>query len=223
MPSCPLCGAAVSIPKGVDPNIPMDSHLTSACPVLNSSTGLAHDGVRPAAKPPKPANVCHYSRCSTKMIVKMRCPECAYDFCTPHRFPKDHACKAGSSNHSSGRSTPTQVDPQRRAALAAVKRALRSSSVSGKTVTPKVAPKATAPPPASSSSQAGSRGNPIVLDDAPAGNDKSGVRIPKLGLGKVDRRAKAEEESRRKALETRARKGCVDAPPLASTPLRALS
>lgn len=214
VPSCPLCGAAVSIPFGVNPNIPMDAHLTSSCPVLNSSTGLAHDGPLRPAKASKPSNVCHYVRCSTKMIVPMRCKDCAHDFCAPHRFPKDHACKAAaSSKSSSGRSTPTnQLDPQRRAALAAVKRALRSPSFSGKPNGPgPSAPTAPAPGP---SSHPGSRANPIVLNGGADGHGKISDRIPKLGLGKVDRRAKAEEESRRKALEFRAKKGCV--PPVVS-------
>lgn len=224
MPECPLCGAPISIAPGVDPNVPMDAHLTSSCPVLDPSTGFARGGAGSSAassssslshgssRPKKGPDVCAFGKCSTRMIVPMRCAGCGRDFCTPHRFAADHACKGktlSDARPAKARAWDGKLDvrflndPQKRAALSAVKRKLM----------PPTAPDAAKP---AFRGSAGTRRDPIVLDDAApvpvkasSSDAKSMPHLPKLGLGKVDRRAKAEEESRRRALEMRARKGCA--------------
>lgn len=232
IPSCPLCSAPVSFPPGTDPNIAMDTHLSTTCPILNPSL---------ASKPaPKPPNECAARGCKTKMIFPIACDKCGLKHCPKHRFASDHACRglqAGSANGKTGekgstgvkkvfgglmnKATPSTRQPasSNLAGLAALRRAQQAKS------TTRAPPSASAPSePVKASAPLGSAANPLVLDSdgydsdvqiisskpakggLPTGGGKKA--LASVGIAsKTDKRALAEQESRRKALEARAKKG----------------
>ncbi|BGP03548.1 hypothetical protein RTG_03162 [Rhodotorula toruloides ATCC 204091] len=235
IPSCPLCSAPVSFPPGTDPNIAMDAHLSSSCPILNPSLAS-----KPAAKP---ANECSARSCKTKMIVPIACDKCGLKHCPKHRFATDHACRALQAGGAAGKTgekggagvkkafgglmskaaagSTRQPASSNLAGLAALRRAQQAKPTSR-------APPSTAKPVATSA-PLGSAANPLVLD---SDGDDSDIQIlsskPAKGTGatgtggggkkalasvgiasKTDKRAMAEQESRRKALEARAKKGLL--------------
>ncbi|GAA6041819.1 hypothetical protein JCM8097_007178 [Rhodosporidiobolus ruineniae] len=256
IPSCPLCSTPVSFPAGTDPNLTMDAHLSSSCPVL-------HPHLTSAPKP-KPANECAAQKCKTKMIQPIQCAKCRGKFCPKHRFERDHACKGaetvaaavtggsgvrkgsggalsklggGGKTSGGGGLAPTSLS-----GLAALRRAQQtaSSKLSYAAARPTTKPsaasssksspaassassttKAGPAPPSSASAPLGSSANPLVLssdDDLDVQTDKP--RKPSLtggkkvlaasgAMGKVNKRALMEQESARKALEARAKKGLL--------------
>ncbi|KAI5479980.1 zinc finger, AN1-type protein [Pseudohyphozyma bogoriensis] len=219
IPSCPLCSTPVSYPPNTDPNLAMDSHLSTSCPILN-----------PLAKKPKPGSngtmpICDAKRCSTKLIAPIQCPDCQGRFCASHRWNKDHACPgkavvAGgkSVGGGSGLAAGTKRSvASGHAGLAALRRAQVSIS--------KKAASSTNPAPI------GSKANPIVIDSdsdsdvqivepsasktgskassTTGGKSKLGAALSLPPVTKVDRRAQAERNSAKKALEARAKKGLL--------------
>ncbi|KAJ8291742.1 AN1-type zinc finger protein 2A [Rhodotorula toruloides] len=234
IPSCPLCSAPVSFPPGTDPNIAMDAHLSTACPILNPSLAS-----KPAAKP---ANECSARGCKTKMIVPIACDKCGLKHCPKHRFSSDHGCRALQAGVANGKTgdkggagvkkafgglmskaaaSTRQPASANLAGLAALRRAQQAKS------TPRAPPSAAKS--VATSAPLGSAANPLVLDSSDG--DDSDVQIlsskPVKGPGsaagggskkalasvgiasKTDKRALAEQESRRKALEARAKKGLL--------------
>lgn len=205
IPSCPLCSTPISIPTGTDPNLTMDTHLSTTCPTLH-----------PHLKPPKAANICAERKCKTKMIVPIQCDACKAKFCAKHRFGGDHACtgKPAPSGGAVGGKSKMGLS-----GLAALRRAQEAIKPSTNTSN------ARSPIPL------GRKGNPIVISDSePSSGADSDIEIvePKKGASKgastakgvkvmasvgvgrkVDKRAVAEQESQRKGLEARAKKGCV--------------
>ncbi|BGP35429.1 hypothetical protein JCM10296v2_007267 [Rhodotorula toruloides] len=232
IPSCPLCSAPVSFPPGTDPNIAMDAHLSTSCPILNPSLAW-----KSAAKP---ASECSARGCKTKMIVPIACDKCGLKHCPKHRF--DHACRALQAGGAAGKTgekggagvkkafgglmgkaTASARPPasSNHAGLAALRRAQQAKS------TPR-APSSTAKPVASTAPLGSAAISPVLDSDG----DNSDVQIlsskPAKGAGpapqggggkkalasvgiasKTDKRAMAEQESRRKALEARAKKGLL--------------
>ncbi|PIL22471.1 hypothetical protein GSI_15159 [Ganoderma sinense ZZ0214-1] len=182
-PSCPLCSAPVAIPPGQDPNIRMERHINTECSVMTGRSSKA-----------KSTPHCARPKCGKVLFSPIRCDSCKHQFCPEHRFPKDHSCSATKGSVSSqqgGVKAWTNVQHQTSAAsaaaMAAIKRAAASSTAPART-TPRTQTQAKSQPPPSDtkSTSSSSRSNPFSA---------------------TDRRAKAERESRRKAIEARAQKG----------------
>ncbi|GAA5901011.1 hypothetical protein JCM8208_007590 [Rhodotorula glutinis] len=96
IPSCPLCSTPISFPPGTDPNLPMDAHLSTLCPILHPhlAPSSSSSSTTPTTRN-KPHNECRAPRCRTRMVVPIRCDQCRKSFCPAHRFPSDHACAGG--------------------------------------------------------------------------------------------------------------------------------
>ena len=207
IPSCPLCSAPITFKPGTDPNIPMDAHLSTACPILHPSLAKK--------KAPKPANVCASKGCKTKMIVPIRCTACGRNHCPQHRFEKDHACAGkpapavtGAGGRGKGATPQAGTGKTSLSGLAALRRAQT-----------KVAAKITPSTPANtviiiSDSEPSSDSDIEIISPRPAAGktantDNKGVKaLASVGVGrKVDKRALAEQESQRRGLEARAKKG----------------
>ncbi|EPQ54432.1 hypothetical protein GLOTRDRAFT_43402 [Gloeophyllum trabeum ATCC 11539] len=188
-PACPLCNTPVAIPPEQDPNIRMERHIQSECSVM---TGKA---------PKKSSPVCGRPKCGKVLFAPITCDKCRKQFCPSHRFPATHNCastaSSAQSKPSSSRSPPIpnmskaleDLPARTNAALAAVKRSMASQS------TPTVnSPRVAAPAVKQASSESSSKSGP------------GGMRNP---FSQVDRRAREERESRRKAMQERARKGLL--------------
>ncbi|CEQ42075.1 SPOSA6832_03840, partial [Sporobolomyces salmonicolor] len=232
VPSCPLCSTPIPIPPQTDPNLPMDSHLSTTCPVLH-----------PHLPKPKPANVCNAPKCKVKMVVPIQCDECGGKFCPQHRWRGDHKCegrlqvKANGGGVSVARAANRAAAPARDrpaattglSGLAALRRA-QDARASTTSKAPAHFSASSKPAPA----KLGTSANPLVLLDssdsddieilpprpgpatpaASSSNSSGGtskkMALASIGLGsRTDKRARAEQESARKALETRAKKGLL--------------
>ncbi|KAJ8523189.1 hypothetical protein ONZ45_g323 [Pleurotus djamor] len=187
-PNCPLCNSPVAIPPNQDPNIRMEQHLTRDCSVMTGKDAKSRSGP-----------VCARVKCGKTLIAPIKCTQCKQQFCPAHRFPADHACAspAPSVTRPGGGNTLGSAPGKSLADLYAnVKKsaATKAASVS----TPK-------PSKPISTATATSTPRPIA---APPSTTSSSKASP-LPFSKTDRRAKAERESRRKAMEARAKKGLL--------------
>ncbi|KAI6130005.1 hypothetical protein EDD17DRAFT_1470561 [Pisolithus thermaeus] len=131
---------------------------------------------------PKSTPVCARGKCGKVLFAPIACDACHKNYCPQHRFQKDHGCIPSS--------THTSTATHQNVLVAALKRMNAAPSSPSKVTT-----KATltgqgsnAPPDASSSKVSPLLSNP---------------------LSKTDRRARAERESRRKAMMERAKKGLL--------------
>ncbi|KAG0139336.1 hypothetical protein CROQUDRAFT_666672 [Cronartium quercuum f. sp. fusiforme G11] len=181
VPSCPLCGDPISIPPNTDPNIPMDSHLTNSCRLLDRSGLMRTREASPAR--PSASRACARARCPNKMLVPILCNVCNQSYCPSHRLGPDHACPGPlrASNH------------LHRASLAALKATMAS--------TPALK-RPSAHPAKEPQTAFANNAPPTLAQPCP----------PSLSVVdrlRVQKRHKAEEESRRKALEWRAQKGLL--------------
>lgn len=232
VPTCPLCSQPVSYPPNSDPNIAMDRHLSTACPVLLPDLC--------SNPPPKPANQCSARTCKTKMIVPIECDSCHRKFCPAHRYKSDHACggadPAGRDSAPGGkkafgglfaRADASRLRQPGLAGLAALRRAQQARSGPGASSARASTAAARRDPPSTNGASAPRRSPPrTATDDSdieivsykPAtgsGNQGKTSAAGKKALAsvgvasKTDKRARAEQESQRKALEVRAKKGCV--------------
>ncbi|GAA5872343.1 hypothetical protein JCM1840_004133 [Sporobolomyces johnsonii] len=256
VPSCPLCSTPIPIPPQTDPNLPMDSHLSTSCPILH-----------PHLPKPKPANVCNAPKCKVKMVVPIQCDECGGKFCPQHRWRADHKCEGrpqakanggggapkgaatggGGAKKVFGLSVGGRSAAADRAAAAstrdrptAASRPTPTTGLSGLAALRR-AQNARASTPSSkltATAKLGTSANPLVLDDSSDSSDDLEILPPhkpkttttsstpssssrgsstpatlaNVGLGSLrtsDRRARAEQESARKALEARAKKGLL--------------
>ncbi|KAI0769009.1 hypothetical protein BD413DRAFT_478261 [Trametes elegans] len=123
-PSCPLCNTPVAIPPGQDPNIRMEQHINTQCPVMTGKSG------RTRSTP-----TCARPKCGKVLFSPIRCDTCKQQYCPQHRFPKDHSCS--STPTSSAKSSATgkawsnvsnQTGAASAAAMAVIKRAAASTS-----------------------------------------------------------------------------------------------
>ncbi|KAH9947565.1 hypothetical protein B0H21DRAFT_737818 [Amylocystis lapponica] len=185
-PSCPLCNTPVAIPLGQDPNIRMEAHIASECSVMTGKSGKASS-----------SPTCAKVKCGKVLFAPIQCGKCKQQFCPQHRFPNDHACVSITAAKSSPGAAKALADVSAQtsaasaAAMAAIRRAMASTTISSASMSSSAAshtPPQMAQPPliAKSSSSSSSRQNPF---------------------SPTDRRAKAERESRRRAIQDRARKG----------------
>ncbi|KAH9816934.1 hypothetical protein DFH28DRAFT_927119 [Melampsora americana] len=187
VPTCPLCGDPISIPSGTDPNLPMDQHLTSSCRLIDQSGLLKSNSKSTSSSSPSSSSsnkICSRARCQTKMIVPILCTDCQSTFCPSHRLRADHAC--------SGAPQPFHKS-HHRASLMALKSVMASIPSSSKPVTSK----------------------PMTLNQTSSSvtssipSNKPTPSLSTVDRYRVSKRVKAEEESRRKALEWRAQKGLL--------------
>lgn len=183
VPTCPLCGDPISIPSGTDPNIPMDQHLTTSCRLIDQSGLLNTQNPSSSSTQSSSNKICSRARCSTKMIVPILCTGCQLNYCPSHRLGADHAC--------SGSPQPTNK-PHHRASLIALKSLMASipplsEPISSKPMTP----------------------NQTSSSTSSAPSNQPNPSLSTVDRYRVSKRIKAEEESRRKALEWRAQKGLL--------------
>jgi hypothetical protein len=78
VPTCPLCDAIISIPKGGDINAAVDQHITSGC--------------KPPEKEKIYKNKCTVKGCKQCELIPINCKQCRQIFCLKHRSPLDHKC-----------------------------------------------------------------------------------------------------------------------------------
>lgn len=106
-PSCPLCDTPIAIPPNEDPNLRMERHIETDCPV---ATG------RKAKTSSVP--ICAKSHCGKKLFAPIKCQDCNQQFCPTHRHASSHDCSKSPTQATS--STTMQ-------ALAKAKSAVSSS------------------------------------------------------------------------------------------------
>ncbi|KAG8928038.1 hypothetical protein FRC02_007432 [Tulasnella sp. 418] len=219
-PECPFCGTPVAFAAGADPNMAMEKHFETKCEVVKSG-GLVGMKSRATTKRPDGEPRCGRTRCNKVLMVPIKCPSCYKAFCAEHRLPASHNCKSSSATSSASSSkaatpksfTPTPATPRSReptpsvstsapsssttphtnAALAAINRAAASTKAAVQSHTstssaPKRSSTTSSQTPASTSTTSPSINNPF---------------------NKTDRRTRAEDESRRKALKAREKKGIL--------------
>ncbi|KAL4069952.1 hypothetical protein V8B97DRAFT_1967163 [Scleroderma yunnanense] len=85
-PSCPLCNNPVAIPPGQDPNIRMETHISTECSVTTGKSDKA-----------KSTPTCARGKCGKVLFAPISCDTCHKQYCPLHRFPKDHGCTAAAS------------------------------------------------------------------------------------------------------------------------------
>ncbi|KAG0666945.1 hypothetical protein C6P46_003655 [Rhodotorula mucilaginosa] len=230
IPTCPLCSQPVPFPPSQDPNAAMDAHLSTSCPVLLPDKA-------PSTK--KSPNQCSAQGCKTKMIVPIECDECRRKFCPSHRWKSDHACStlssssSTSSSSSSGTSRSTNRDkkgfggmfaraspngagsrPPVAAGLAAIRRAQQARIDNNAKSSPRDGSSLPTRAPKALSAAADPDSDVEIVSYKAAGQTKSTAAgkkaLASIGVAsKTDKRARAEQESQRKALEVRAMKGLL--------------
>lgn len=208
----------------------MDAHLSTSCPVLLPDKA-------PSTK--KSSNQCSAQGCKTKMIVPIECDGCRRKFCPSHRWKSDHACStltpssSTSSSSSSGTSRSTNRDkkgfggmfaraspngagsrPPGAAGLAAIRRAQQARIDNNIKSSPRDGSVLPTKAPTSVSAAADPESDVEIVSYKAAGQTKSAAAgkkaLASIGVAsKTDKRARAEQESQRKALEVRAKKGYV--------------
>ncbi|CDO71425.1 hypothetical protein BN946_scf184909.g19 [Trametes cinnabarina] len=125
-PSCPLCNTPVAIPPGQDPNIRMEEHINTRCPVITGRSAKA-----------KSAPTCARPKCDKVLFSPIRCEWCKQQYCPQHRFPKDHVCSSvqtSTTKPASAANAWANVSNQTGAAsaatVAAIKRVAASTNAS---------------------------------------------------------------------------------------------
>ncbi|KAJ4482095.1 hypothetical protein J3R30DRAFT_3329480 [Lentinula aciculospora] len=127
----------------------------------------------------KSTPICAQRKCGKVLFAPIRCDKCRLSYCPSHRFPGDHTCHTTPARSSAPASGRPFAFKYRATSQAA------SSTVSA--IKKTIASAATSSQPSPS---------------------KSATPMPNP-FSKVDRRAKAEQESRRKALQERAKRGLL--------------
>ncbi|KAI8994144.1 hypothetical protein BD414DRAFT_481542 [Trametes punicea] len=129
-PSCPLCNTPVAIPPGQDPNVRMEEHINTQCTVMTGKSG------RPRSTP-----TCARPKCGKVLFSPIRCESCKQQYCPQHRFPKDHACSQAQPSAAKPTATAntwsnfsSQTNAASSAAMAAIKRAAKSTNPSSSSV-----------------------------------------------------------------------------------------
>ncbi|KAJ6559150.1 hypothetical protein DFH09DRAFT_1162054 [Mycena vulgaris] len=138
----------------------------------------------------KTAPVCAKARCGKTLFAPIRCTKCNEQFCPSHRFPADHSC------------TPTGATAQARTTGPTAASRLLDLNTKASAATMGAIKSMTSAAQASSSRPAAPK---------PAQATKPVSQTPSMPnlFSKTDRRAKAERESRRKAMQERAKKGLL--------------
>lgn len=188
------------------------------------------------------------------MIVPIECDGCRRRFCPSHRWKSDHACSTLSSSSSASSSSSSELSrstnrdkkgfggmfarsspngagprPPGAAGLAAIRRA-QQARIDNNT---KLSPRNGSSPPTMTPKAVSAAAHPDsdveIVSYKAAGQTKSAAAgkkaLTSIGVAsKTDKRARAEQESQRKALEVRAKKGLLtDAEKLQYATLQALA
>jgi len=183
-PNCPLCNIPVAFAPGQDPNIRMEEHFAKDCSVMTGNSGKT-----------KSANVCASGYCKKVLFAPIRCDRCGDQFCPTHRFPSDHNCSGPVATPSRPAAQSNLLDKFETknlnkaanagaATLGAIKKSIATTSTRLQANTHQIS-------------------NPTAVSSKPS---SSTVPHP---FSKADRRAKAERNSRRKAMQERAKKGLL--------------
>ncbi|KAL4251249.1 hypothetical protein ABKN59_006278 [Abortiporus biennis] len=126
---------------------------------------------------------CARAKCGKVLFSPIRCEKCREQFCPAHRYPDSHSCTSRTTTATPSPSQSSRnlnaASPASAAAMAAIKRAMNTSQSKQKVTS--VAAKASTSTPKTTS-------NPFSA---------------------TDRRAKAERESKLKAMRERAKKGLL--------------
>ncbi|KAF8895487.1 hypothetical protein BD779DRAFT_1668753 [Infundibulicybe gibba] len=226
-PDCPFCKVPVAFRPGQDPNIRMEEHFHNECTTLTGGTSK-----------PKSSPVCAKGNCKKVLFAPISCDKCRKQFCPAHRFPGDHTClsptttsstrmdKVPSSNlpnidvknlnaraSAAGvatvdaiRKTLTSIpaSPATNSHKAPSKPEAASSTIFSKTSRPSLIPHISSSNSDVNHCHNEPATNTITLGDVPPNTVTSPIPIITWSS-----RAKAEQESRRKAMEGRAKKGLL--------------
>ncbi|KAJ6477391.1 hypothetical protein C8R47DRAFT_1140349 [Mycena vitilis] len=178
-PNCPLCNVVVSVRPGQDANEAVENHFVKDCSVM---TGKAKARSTPT---------CARPRCGKALFAPIRCTNCSRQFCATHRFPADHSCTAPAQTTTTGPTAASRLldlNAKASAAGASTLGAIKAMASSAQANSSRPAAPKAAPAPKAAAPQAPSK--------------------PNL-FSKTDRRARAERDSRRKAMLERAKKGLL--------------
>ncbi|KAF9351274.1 zinc finger, AN1-type domain [Mortierella sp. NVP85] len=93
VPTCPLCQRPVPTPKGEDPNIRMNDHISAGCPEPPTSVSK-----------PINTNACNAKKCKNRFITPIICSSCHKNFCLSHRLENHHECTGKSQGPASSSS-----------------------------------------------------------------------------------------------------------------------
>ncbi|TFL01271.1 hypothetical protein BDV98DRAFT_507616 [Pterulicium gracile] len=178
-PHCPLCDEPIAIPPGQDPIYRLQDHVDNKCPVMT--------GKKPGSTSPR----CGNKRCNKVLIQPIRCDQCRMQFCPSHRWPSDHTCV------NTAPSTPPSKSPG--ASFTTASEGVKKSAAD-------VGAKATAASAAIKRSMANASANSNAKPASASSPKSPPIDNP---FSKTNRRAKAENESRYKAMERRAQKGLL--------------
>ncbi|KAG6854641.1 hypothetical protein C0991_003289 [Blastosporella zonata] len=166
----------------------MEDHFTKECSVMSGKSGKA-----------RTMPLCARGNCKKVLFQPISCDKCHSQFCASHRFPSDHNCTPAptpsTSNARSALPNPftnanakilnTKATAAGAATIGAVKKAAASAKVASQTLKPAAS-------------------TPIPADTKPKASSSHSNPF-----SKTDRRAKAEKESRLKAMQARAKKGLL--------------
>ncbi|KAI0789737.1 hypothetical protein C8Q75DRAFT_764734 [Abortiporus biennis] len=190
-PDCPFCKVPIAIPPGQDPNARLEHHFETDCPVLTGKNSKAKSSPR-----------CARAKCGKVLFSPIRCEKCREQFCPAHRYPDSHSCTSRTTTATPSPSQSSRnlnaASPASAAAMAAIKRTMNStqSSVSSSRGKP------------DSTTVSASQSKQKVTSVAA----KASTSTPKTTsnpFSATDRRAKAERESKLKAMGERAKKGLL--------------
>uniref|UniRef100_A0A8H7Y3Y3 AN1-type domain-containing protein n=1 Tax=Psilocybe cubensis TaxID=181762 RepID=A0A8H7Y3Y3_PSICU len=188
-PSCPLCNQPVFIEQGRDANISMDLHLENNCSVV---TGRVKAKTLPT---------CARVNCQKALISPLQCSSCKKKFCPTHRHPDDHRCQPVPT------AAPTTSKP---VATSNTPKALANFNAGAKNLNTKATAAGTAAMDAVKKS-INTTAIPAArnaINSAKASASASKPKAP-LPFSKMDRRARAERESKLRAMQARAKKGLL--------------
>ncbi|KAH8825370.1 hypothetical protein DL96DRAFT_1712366 [Flagelloscypha sp. PMI_526] len=218
-PNCPLCNTPVAIPPGQNPNIRMEAHLRNDCSVLTGKVAK------------KSGPVCASGKCGKVLIQPITCTTCRKQYCPTHRFPSDHTCVAppptvadnakktaanikSSANMLSGKAAAAKnaLDTKVQKGISAAQTA--ASSTTTKSLTSGINIKA---PPGFSKTDSVPLSAPLDSSSPPGMNltvtptttCKPNHQTLRTSFAPPPVRARAERESRKKALKERAAKGIL--------------
>ncbi|KAJ7095827.1 hypothetical protein B0H15DRAFT_827259 [Mycena belliarum] len=179
----------------VAPNCPLCNAVVSVRPGQDANVAMEAHFSRDCSAmtgkiKTKKTPVCAQARCGKTLFAPIRCTKCNEQFCPSHRFPADHSCSAAATTPQTRTTGPTAasrlLDLNAKASAAGI---ATMDAFKGMATAAQASSSRAAPPKAS----------------------KSGTQTPSMPnlFSKTDRRAKAERESRRKAMQDRAKKGLL--------------
>ncbi|KAJ7366920.1 hypothetical protein DFH08DRAFT_835930 [Mycena albidolilacea] len=179
----------------VSPNCPLCNVVVAVRPGQDANEAVETHFVRDCSVMTGKAKarstpVCARPRCGKALFAPIRCTSCSQQFCASHRFPADHTCVpvANATKTTTGPTAASRLLDLNTKASAAGGAALKSIKTMASNAQAQASASRPAAPPKPAAAAAPSK--------------------PNL-FSKTDRRARAERESRRKAMHERAKKGLL--------------